>query len=278
MAAVTATTGTTRPTARPAACRSPTAASSVAQVTLADGTQTELDHGHVVIAAITSCTNTSNPTVMLAAGLLARNAVQRGLQVKPWVKTSPGPGLEGGHRVPRAGRPGRVPRRARLQPRRLRLHDLHRQQRAAAGRDLRRASRPRTSSVVSVLSGNRNFEGRINPDIRMNYLASPPLVVAYALAGTMDIDLTTSRSARTRTASRSTSRTSGPDPAPRSRRRSSRRFSPTCSARATTACSTATSAGTRSRSPPARSSRGTSARPTCAGPRSSRTCRASPSR
>ena len=110
-------------------------------VTLADGTETELDHGHVVIAAITSCTNTSNPSVMLGAGILARNAVQRGLKVKPWVKTSLAPGLEGRDRVPRARGPRRVPRRARLQPRRLRLHDLHRQQRPAADGDLRRGRR-----------------------------------------------------------------------------------------------------------------------------------------
>ena len=162
--------------------------SAVAQVTLADGTQTELDHGHVVIAAITSCTNTSNPTVMLAAGLLARNAVQRGLQVKPWVKTSLAPGskvvteyleragldeyldalgfnLVGYGCTTCIGNSGPLP---------VEVSDV------VQAEDL---------SVVSVLSGNRNFEGRINPDVKMNYLASPPLVVAYALAGTMDIDL-----------------------------------------------------------------------------------------
>ena len=101
-------------------------------LTLEDGTETELDHGHVVIAAITSCTNTSNPSVMIAAGLLAKNAVERGLQSKPWVKTSLAPGLEGRHGVLRQGRPGRLAGVARLPPRRLRLHDLHRQLRAAA--------------------------------------------------------------------------------------------------------------------------------------------------
>jgi aconitate hydratase len=157
-------------------------------VTLADGTDTELDHGHVVISAITSCTNTSNPSVMLGAGILARNAVQRGLQVKPWVKTSLAPGSKvvteyldraglteyledlGFHLVGYGcttciGNSGPLPEE---------ISDV------VQAEDL---------AVVSVLSGNRNFEGRINPDVKMNYLASPPLVVAYALAGTMDIDL-----------------------------------------------------------------------------------------
>jgi aconitate hydratase len=157
-------------------------------LTLQDGTETELDHGHVVIAAITSCTNTSNPSVMLGAGLLARNAVQRGLQVKPWVKTSLAPGskvvteylersgldehldalgfnLVGYGCTTCIGNSGPLP---------TEVSDV------IGAEDL---------AVVSVLSGNRNFEGRINPDVKMNYLASPPLVVAYALAGTMDIDL-----------------------------------------------------------------------------------------
>jgi aconitate hydratase len=159
-----------------------------AQVTLADGTETELDHGHVVIAAITSCTNTSNPSVMLGAGILARNAVQKGLKVKRWVKTSLAPGskvvteyleraglteyldelgfnLVGYGCTTCIGNSGPLPEE---------ISDV------VNAEDL---------AVVSVLSGNRNFEGRINPDVRMNYLASPPLCVAYALAGTMDIDL-----------------------------------------------------------------------------------------
>jgi aconitate hydratase len=159
-------------------------------ITLGDGTETELDHGHVVIAAITSCTNTSNPTVMVAAGLLARNAVARGLTRKPWVKTSLAPGSKvvteylsragvtadlealGFHLVGYGcttciGNSGPLPRAISEA---IGEHDL---------------------AVVSVLSGNRNFEGRINPDVKMNYLASPPLVVAYALAGTMDVDLLT---------------------------------------------------------------------------------------
>jgi aconitate hydratase len=159
-----------------------------AAVTLADGTETELDHGHVVIAAITSCTNTSNPSVMLGAGILARNAVQRGLKIKPWVKTSLAPGskvvteyleraglteyldelgfnLVGYGCTTCIGNSGPLPQE---------ISD------AVGAEDL---------AVVSVLSGNRNFEGRINPDVKMNYLASPPLCVAYALAGTMDTDL-----------------------------------------------------------------------------------------
>ncbi len=157
-------------------------------VTLADGTETELDHGHVVIAAITSCTNTSNPSVMLGAGILARNAVQKGLTVKPWVKTSLAPGskvvteyleraglteyldqlgfnLVGYGCTTCIGNSGPLPDE---------VSDV------VNAEDL---------AVVSVLSGNRNFEGRINPDVKMNYLASPPLCVAYAIAGTMDIDL-----------------------------------------------------------------------------------------
>ena len=157
-------------------------------VTLADGTQTRVDHGHVVIAAITSCTNTSNPSVMLAAGLLARNAVARGLTSKPWVKTSLAPGSKvvtqyldqagltgdlealGFHLVGYGcttciGNSGPLPRAVSEA---IGEHDL---------------------VAVSVLSGNRNFEGRINPDVKMNYLASPPLVVAYALAGSMDADI-----------------------------------------------------------------------------------------
>jgi aconitate hydratase A / 2-methylisocitrate dehydratase len=157
-------------------------------VTLADGTDTELDHGHVVIAAITSCTNTSNPSVMLGAGILARNAVQRGLQVKPWVKTSLAPGSkvvtqyleEAGLTEPLEA---------------LGFHLVGYGCTTCIGNsgplpdEISAAVNDADLAVVSVLSGNRNFEGRINPDVKMNYLASPPLVVAYALAGTMDIDL-----------------------------------------------------------------------------------------
>jgi aconitate hydratase len=154
-----------------------------------DGESAELDHGSVVIAAITSCTNTSNPQVMVAAGLLARNAVARGLRRRPWVKSSLAPG-------------SRVVTRyyedARLQ-----------QYLDALGFDtvgygcttcignsgplpapVSKAVAEGGLAVVSVLSGNRNFEARIHPEVKANYLASPPLVVAYALAGRMDVDLT----------------------------------------------------------------------------------------
>ncbi|HEY5286421.1 MAG TPA: aconitate hydratase [Solirubrobacteraceae bacterium] len=161
---------------------------SAVSLKLADGRETTLDHGHVVIAAITSCTNTSNPSVMVGAGILARNALARGLQSKPWVKTSLAPGskvvteyldkagltesleqlgfdLVGYGCTTCIGNSGPLPEEVSA---------------AVNKGDL---------AVVSVLSGNRNFEGRINPDVKMNYLASPPLVVAYALAGTMDIDI-----------------------------------------------------------------------------------------
>jgi aconitate hydratase len=157
--------------------------------TLASGDAVEIDHGHVAIAAITSCTNTSNPYVMVGAGLLAKNAVEKGLSSKPWVKTTLAPGskvvtdyFEKSGLTPYLdklgfqtvgygcttciGNSGPLPEEVSA---------------AVNEGDL---------AVVSVLSGNRNFEGRINPDIKMNYLASPPLVVAYALAGSMDVDLT----------------------------------------------------------------------------------------
>jgi aconitate hydratase len=157
-------------------------------VTLQDGTATSLRNGHVVIAAITSCTNTSNPSVMIGAGLLARNALARGLERKPWVKTSLAPGskvvseyldragltepleqlgfnLVGYGCTTCIGNSGPLPEEI---------------SKVVSDEDL---------AVVSVLSGNRNFEGRINPDVKMNYLASPPLCVAYALAGTMDVDI-----------------------------------------------------------------------------------------
>ncbi|MDX6609889.1 MAG: aconitate hydratase [Solirubrobacterales bacterium] len=160
------------------------------EVTLEDGTTVELDHGRVVIAAITSCTNTSNPSVMVGAGLLARNAVQRGLARKPWVKTSLAPGstvvtdylekagltkylddlqfnLVGYGCTTCIGNSGPLPE------------------------EISAAVEEKDLAVCAVLSGNRNFEGRINQDVKANYLASPPLVVAYALAGRMDLDLTT---------------------------------------------------------------------------------------
>ncbi|BBX96048.1 aconitate hydratase [Mycobacterium lacus] len=149
-----------------------------------------LDHGAVVIAAVTSCTNTSNPEVMLGAALLARNAVEKGLASKPWVKTTMAPGsqvvndyydksglwpyleklgfyLVGYGCTTCIGNSGPLPE------------------------EISKAVNDNDLSVAAVLSGNRNFEGRINPDVKMNYLASPPLVIAYALAGTMDFDFET---------------------------------------------------------------------------------------
>ncbi len=164
------------------------AAASPVTVSLENGSEVELDHGRVVIAAITSCTNTSNPSVMIGAGLLAKKAVERGLSSKPWVKTSLAPGstvvtdylakagldefldklgfnLVGYGCTTCIGNSGPLPDVISA---------------AVAEKDL---------MVCAVLSGNRNFEGRINQDVRNNYLASPPLCVAYALAGRMDIDL-----------------------------------------------------------------------------------------
>ena len=157
-----------------------------ADVTL-DGETFAVTNGHVAIAAITSCTNTSNPSVMLAAGLLARNAVAKGLETKPWVKTTLAPGskvvteyyekaglmddleklgfyLVGYGCTTCIGNSGPLPE------------------------PISKAVQENDLAVTAVLSGNRNFEGRINPDVKMNYLASPPLVIAYALAGTMDFD------------------------------------------------------------------------------------------
>ena len=153
-----------------------------------DGASFDLDHGHVVIAAITSCTNTSNPSVMIAAGLLAKKAVERGLQAKPWVKTSLAPGSKVVMDYYR--RAGLVPYLEKLG-----FHLVGYGCTTCIGNsgplapEVSEAIDSSDLVVCSVLSGNRNFEGRINPDCRMNYLASPPLVVAYALAGTMDLDI-----------------------------------------------------------------------------------------
>ncbi|MEX5634524.1 aconitate hydratase [Parafrankia sp. FMc2] len=164
--------------------------SNPTRVTLADGTTFEIDHGAVAIAAITSCTNTSNPQVMLGAALLARNAVEKGLTRKPWVKTTLAPGSK--VVMDYYERAGLVPYLEKVGFNLVgygcttcigNSGPLDGEISAAInGADL---------AVTSVLSGNRNFEGRISPDIKMNYLASPPLVVAYALAGTMDINLDT---------------------------------------------------------------------------------------
>ncbi len=142
----------------------------------------DIDHGHVAIASITSCTNTSNPSVMMAAAMLAKNANERGLKAKPWVKTSTAP------RSPRS-RPAPTP-----PTRRSCYHLVGYGCATCIGNsgplddEISKAINDNDLSVSAVLSGNRNFEGRISPDVKMNYLASPPLVIAYALAGTMDFD------------------------------------------------------------------------------------------
>jgi aconitate hydratase len=157
-------------------------------VTLEDGTSFELDHGRVVIAAITSCTNTSNPSVMVGAGLLARNAVKRGLARKPWVKTSLAPGSTVvTDYLDRAGLTEYLDA--------LQFNLVGYGCTTCIGnsgplaKEISAAIAEKDLAVCAVLSGNRNFEGRINQDVKANYLASPPLVVAYALAGRMDIDL-----------------------------------------------------------------------------------------
>ena len=153
-----------------------------------DGTEFELDHGAVVIAAITSCTNTSNPQVMIGAALLARNAVDKGLTSKPWVKTTLAPGSK--VVMDYYERAGLTPYLNKLGFNLVGYGCTTCIGNSGPLADpISAAVNEHDLSVVSVLSGNRNFEGRIQPDVKMNYLASPPLVVAYALAGTMDLDL-----------------------------------------------------------------------------------------
>jgi aconitate hydratase len=165
-------------------------ASHPTPVTLSDGTELELDHGAVSIAAITSCTNTSNPSVMIGAALLARNAVEKGLERRPWVKTSLAPGSK--VVMDYYERSGLLPYLEKLG-----FNLVGYGCTTCIGNsgplidEISQAVNQNDLAVTAVLSGNRNFEGRINPDVKMNYLASPPLVVAYALAGTMDLDLTT---------------------------------------------------------------------------------------
>ena len=166
----------------------PRRVSKPTQVTLADGTTFELDHGAVTVASITSCTNTSNPSVMLGAALVAKKAVERGLRPKPWVKTTVAPGSKVvtdyyeksglqqyldtlGFNTVGYGCVTCIGNTGPLIP------------------EVSQAINDNDLAVTAVLSGNRNFEGRISPDVKMNYLASPPLVIVYALAGTMDIDL-----------------------------------------------------------------------------------------
>jgi aconitate hydratase len=162
--------------------------SSPTPVKLSDGTEFDVDHGAVVIAAITSCTNTSNPSVMLGAGLLAKKAVEKGLARKPWVKTSLAPGSK--VVTDYYDRAGLTPYLEKLG-----FNLVGYGCTTCIGNsgpiidEVSAAVNESDLAVTAVLSGNRNFEGRINPDVKMNYLASPPLVVAYALAGSMDVDI-----------------------------------------------------------------------------------------
>jgi aconitate hydratase len=157
-------------------------------VKLPDGSEFDVDHGAVVIAAITSCTNTSNPSVMLGAGLLAKKAVEKGLARKPWVKTSLAPGSK--VVTDYYDRAGLTPYLEKLG-----FNLVGYGCTTCIGNsgpiidEVSAAVNESDLAVTAVLSGNRNFEGRINPDVKMNYLASPPLVVAYALAGSMDVDI-----------------------------------------------------------------------------------------
>jgi aconitate hydratase len=164
-----------------------TSHSNPAAVSMKDGREFTVDHGSVAIAAITSCTNTSNPSVMLAAGLLARNASKKGLRSKPWVKTTLAPGSKVVTEYYEKAGLNRY------------LEDLGFYlvgygcttcigNSGPLEDEISAAVNENDLAVTAVLSGNRNFEGRINPDVKMNYLASPPLVIAYALAGSMDFD------------------------------------------------------------------------------------------
>ncbi len=164
--------------------------SSPVPVKMADGREFELDHGAVTIASITSCTNTSNPSVMLAAAVLARNAVEKGLTAKPWVKTSVAPGSK--VVTDYYEKSGLTPYLEKLG-----FYIVGYGCATCIGNsgpleaEISEAIQANDLAVSAVLSGNRNFEGRINPDVKMNYLASPPLVIAYALAGSMDFDFET---------------------------------------------------------------------------------------
>ena len=164
--------------------------STSVEVTKADGTAFSIDHGLVSIASITSCTNTSNPSVMLAAALLARKAVEKGLTAKPWVKTSVAPGSKVVTEY--YEKSGLMPYLEKLG-----FFVVGYGCATCIGNsgpldaEISEAIQANDLAATAVLSGNRNFEGRINPDVKMNYLASPPLVIAYALAGTMDFDFET---------------------------------------------------------------------------------------
>ncbi|MDQ1576570.1 MAG: aconitate hydratase [Microbacteriaceae bacterium] len=169
------------------ASHAPSTVSKPTDVRLGNGSAFTLDHGAVTIAAITSCTNTSNPSVMLAAGLLARNAAKKGLKSKPWVKTTLAPGSKVvTDYYAKAGLTDDLEA--------LGFYTVGYGCTTCIGNsgplaeEISAAINENDLAVTAVLSGNRNFEGRINPDVKMNYLASPPLVIAYALAGSMNFD------------------------------------------------------------------------------------------
>ena len=250
--------------------------SDAVTVQLENGETVELDHGHVVIAAITSCTNTSNPSVMLGAGLVAKKAVERGLRRQPWVKTSLAPGstvvteyleksgldeyldklqfnLVGYGCTTCIGNSGPLPE------------------------EISKAVNENDLVVCSVLSGNRNFEGRINPDTRANYLASPPLVVAYALAGRMDIDLNNDPLGKDSEDEPVYLSDIWPSNDEIKRGHRATPSEPTCSPRAMRTSSPATSAGAESRCPRANATPGPTP-PMSASPPSSRECPRSQSR
>ena len=165
----------------------PTYVSEVSKPSKVNGKDYTIDNGYVTIASITSCTNTSNPSVMLAAGLVARNAVKKGLKAKPWVKTSLAPGSKVvTEYYEKAGLTGDLNA--------LGFNLVGYGCATSIGNsgpldeNISASIQENDLAVTAVLSGNRNFEGRISPDVKMNYLASPPLVIAYSLAGTMDFD------------------------------------------------------------------------------------------
>jgi len=219
-----------------------------------------LKHGSVVIAAITSCTNTSNPSVMIGAGLLAKKAVEKGLSIPSWVKTSLAPG-------------SKVVRdyleNAGLTPylEKLKFHIVGYGCTTCIGNsgplpeEVSKAIDEKDLVVASVLSGNRNFEGRINSEVRANYLMSPPLVVAFALAGRIDTDLRKDSLAKAKTASPSTSPISGP-PSAKSKKPSNAPSPPKCFRKATLKFLPETSAGAASPSPKAKPTPGKKIPPT----------------
>ena len=229
------------------------------------------------IAAITSCTNTSNPSVMIGAALLAKNAVEKGLERKPWVKTTLAPGskvvsdyYEKANLTPYLDKLGFnlvgygcttcIGNSGPLIP------------------EISDAVNEKDLAVVSVLSGNRNFEGRINPDVKMNYLASPPLVVAYALAGSMTVDLFNDPLGQDTDGNDVFMKDIWPSAADVEEVIARGDHAPTCSPPTTPTCSPATAPGSRCRRRTARRSSGTRTRRTSASRRTSTGCPTSPSR